>query len=133
MSSIQDTKPEQLHRLLDIWRNLRKLPHGQVDDKTLHGLNVLTSKINVDDKSKEAAASPIFFEPFSEQEFDALPAYDIDNDFPQYQHRDDRAAYSYETGCDLHLYFAEHLFHNQWKIHPGSKFRLHMHAGWTLA
>lgn len=61
MSSIPDTKSKQLQRLLEIWGKLRKLPHGQVDDKILRGLNVLTSKINIDNMSKEAASPPIFF------------------------------------------------------------------------
>lgn len=129
-----DLKFAHLQKLLLTWRKLRKLPRGQVDDESLPQLGILTSRINEDGTGGGTATRPGFFKPMPQQEFEALPEYDLDTEFPQYRDRDDRNSYGYETGCYLFHFFWYHLFQNEWKTQqPDFKHCLHLHSNWTPA
>ncbi|KAK2762226.1 hypothetical protein FQN54_001236 [Arachnomyces sp. PD_36] len=130
--TIQKARYDQIKHLMTTWGAVRKLPHGQVDDKTLRPLGILSSKVNIDDTKEGAGSELAFFKPFPARQFDALPAYTISHEYPEYRERKDRSDYSYERGCALMKFlFWDHLFHNQWETPPGSKFCLHMHSEWT--
>lgn len=133
-SPILETRVKQFKRLRDIWKNIRKLSHKQIDDQALQGFGILTSRMVIDDTNKEETDFPYYFKPFPAQEFDALPAYDIDDSFPEYRDRHDRSSHYYQTGYELYTFFAHHLFHNEWEMEPDpSKFRLYQYSNWTQA
>lgn len=127
-----DAKTSHFRQLLTTWRELHKLPNGQVDTRRLQELGISTSNLNIEDPEKERSSRQRYFKPLPVEEFKAIPAYNIPDEFPQYRTRDDHANYHYETGVDLHHLFSNHLFHHQWVVPPGpSNYRLSLNPNWV--